>query len=164
MSLSLTTYSITTLSIMTYSITTLSIKGLFVTLSLNVIQQKNAQHNKIATIPSVLCWVSQFTYCYADCHYAECRYAECHGADWSVNKLFFWVHIRPGIQKWHKLYQSSPPTSVALRTKEDLQSGVNFTNILWAAFAPKSFCRKIINPNCKHIKAAQKTYVWKSCS
>ncbi len=31
-------------------------------------------------------------------------------------------------------------------------SGVNFTNILWAAFAPKSFRQKITNPNCKHIK------------
>ncbi len=30
---------------------------------------------------------------------------------------------------------------------------VNFTNILWAAFAPKSFCQKITNPNCKHVKA-----------
>ncbi len=34
--------------------------------------------------------------------------------------------------------------------------GVNFTNILWAAFAPKSFGQKITNQNCKHIKAAQK--------
>ncbi len=33
---------------------------------------------------------------------------------------------------------------------------VNFTNILWAAFAPESFCQKITNPNCKHIKATQK--------
>ncbi len=34
--------------------------------------------------------------------------------------------------------------------------GVNFTKILWAAFAPKFFCQKITNPNCKNIKAAQK--------
>ncbi len=39
---------------------------------------------------------------------------------------------------------------------------VNFTNILWAAFAPKSFCQKITNPNCKHIKAAQKTFIQKA--
>ena len=43
-------------------------------------------------------------------------------------------------------------------------AGVNFTNILWAAFAPKSFCQKFTNPNCKHIKAALKTFKWKSCS
>jgi hypothetical protein len=42
--------------------------------------------------------------------------------------------------------------------------GGNFTNILWAAFAPKSFHQKITNPNCKHIKAAQKTFVQKNCS
>jgi hypothetical protein len=38
---------------------------------------------------------------------------------------------------------------------------VNFTNILWAAFAPKSFCQEFSNPNCKHIKVAQKTFVQK---
>jgi hypothetical protein len=36
--------------------------------------------------------------------------------------------------------------------------GVNFTNTLWAAFASKSFFQKITNPNCKHTKAAQKTF------
>ncbi len=41
-----------------------------------------------------------------------------------------------------------------------LPPGVNFTNILWAAFAPKSFRQKITNLNCKHIKAAPKTFVW----
>jgi hypothetical protein len=40
--------------------------------------------------------------------------------------------------------------------------GVNFTNILWAAFAPKSFRQKITNPNCKHIKAAQKIFYEKA--
>ncbi len=39
---------------------------------------------------------------------------------------------------------------------------VNFTNILWAAFVPKSFCQKITNPNFKHIKAAQRALVWLS--
>ncbi len=43
-----------------------------------------------------------------------------------------------------------------------LATGVNFTNILWAAFGPKSFRRKITNPNCKHIRAAQKTFVKKA--
>jgi hypothetical protein len=38
-------------------------------------------------------------------------------------------------------------------------SGVNFTNILRASLAPKAFCHKITNPNCKHIKAAQGTLV-----
>ncbi len=44
-----------------------------------------------------------------------------------------------------------------------LIAGVDFTNILSAAFVPKSFHQKIINPNCKHLKAAQKTFVQKSC-
>ncbi len=47
---------------------------------------------------------------------------------------------------------------VIVNTINDL-SGVNFTNILGATFAPKSFHQKITNPNCKHIKAVQKTYV-----
>ncbi len=45
-----------------------------------------------------------------------------------------------------------------------LLPGANFTNILWAAFAPKSFCQKITNPNCKHFKAVQRTLVWLSIS
>ncbi len=49
-------------------------------------------------------------------------------------------------------------------SKKICHPGVNFTNILWAAFAPKSFHQKIRNPNCKHIKAALRTVVWKSCS
>ncbi len=47
------TFSITTLSETALSIMTSSIKGLFGTLSINDIQQKNTQHNKSATIPSV---------------------------------------------------------------------------------------------------------------
>ncbi len=42
-----------------------------------------------------------------------------------------------------------------------LLPGVNFTNILRATFVPKSFCQKITNPNCNHIKAVQKTFVHK---
>ncbi len=53
-----------------------------------------------------------------------------------------------------------PPWQHDLSSK-DILSGVNFTNIFWAAFAPKSFCQKITNPNCMHIKAAQKMFVWK---
>ncbi len=41
---------------------------------------------------------------------------------------------------------------------------VNFTNILWAAFAPKSFWQKITNPNCKHIKVVQGALVCLSIS
>jgi hypothetical protein len=37
-----------------------------------------------------------------------------------------------------------------------MASGINFTNILLAAFAPKSFCQKITNPNCKYTKGAKK--------
>ncbi len=40
--------------------------------------------------------------------------------------------------------------------KDVYSTGVNFTNFLWAAFAPKSFRQKITNPNCNHIKVAQK--------
>jgi len=36
------------------------------------------------------------------------------------------------------------------------QTDANFTNILSAAFAPKSFRQKTTNQNCKHIKAAKK--------
>ena len=45
-----------------------------------------------------------------------------------------------------------------------LLQGVNFTNILWAVFAPKSFRQKITNTNCKHLKAVQITSVWLSIS
>jgi hypothetical protein len=37
--------------------------------------------------------------------------------------------------------------------------GVNVTNVLRAAFAPKAFCHKITNPNCKLIKAEQRALV-----
>jgi len=40
--------------------------------------------------------------------------------------------------------------------------GVNFINILWATFAPKSFRQKITNPNCKHLRAVQRGLVWLS--
>ena len=42
--------------------------------------------------------------------------------------------------------------------------GVNFTNNLQTAFVLISFRQKITNPNCKHRKAAQNTFVWKSRS
>jgi hypothetical protein len=51
-----------------------------------------------------------------------------------------------------------------LRQQTKMTTGVNFTNILWAAFAPKSFSLKITNPNFKHIKAAQRALVWLSIS
>ncbi len=50
---------------------------------------------------------------------------------------------------------------VAHKMLVKLTLGVNFTNTLWAAFAPKSFPQKITNPNCEHIKAAQKTFALK---
>ncbi len=43
-----------------------------------------------------------------------------------------------------------------------LPLGVNFTNILWAAFAPKSFHQTITNPTCKHIKGVQKLWYEKA--
>jgi hypothetical protein len=51
-------------------------------------------------------------------------------------------------------YEKSQLTAV--KSFITLATGVNFNNILWTAFAPKSCCQKITNPNCKHIKAAQK--------
>ncbi len=45
-----------------------------------------------------------------------------------------------------------------------LTSCVNFTNILWAAFAPKSFWQTITNSNCKHLKTVQRTLVSLSIS
>jgi len=42
-----------------------------------------------------------------------------------------------------------------------LTPAVNFTNILQAAFGPISLQQKITNPNCKHMKAAQNTFVKK---
>ena len=45
-----------------------------------------------------------------------------------------------------------------------LISIVNFTNILQAVFAPISFCQIVTNSNCKHLKAAQNTFVQKSCA
>ncbi len=50
---------------------TVSIKGLFVTLSIHDTQHYNAL---------LLCQVSRFISCYAECHFAECHYAECCGA------------------------------------------------------------------------------------
>ena len=44
----------------------------------------------------------------------------------------------------------------------NLRLRVNFTKILQAAFALISFCQRIINPNFKHRKAAQNTFVRKS--
>ena len=52
------------------------------TLSTNDIAQtmlsiSDTQHNNIL----ILCWVSHFIYCYAECHYAACLFAECHYAE-----------------------------------------------------------------------------------
>ena len=67
--------------------------------------------------------------------------------------LSFWQCCDSSLNKSRKTY---------LRIM--LPPGVNFTNILWAAFAPKSFCQKIINPNFKHIKVTQRALVWLSIS
>jgi len=40
-----------------------------------------------------------------------------------------------------------------------MSSGVSYTNILQAAFAPIFFCQKITQPNCNLNKAAQSTVV-----
>ncbi len=55
-------------------------------------------------------------------------------------------------------------SAVPLKTLLRFRPGVNFTNILLAAFAPKSFRQKITNPNCKHLKGVQRTLVWLSIS
>jgi hypothetical protein len=49
-----------------------------------------------------------------------------------------------------------------IRNYQSLLTSVNFTNILSAAFAPKTFCQKITNPNCKHIKAGKNLLYEKS--
>jgi hypothetical protein len=41
--------------------------------------------------------------------------------------------------------------------------GVNFTNIYEQLLPQNPYAKKITNPNCKHIKAAQKTFIQKSC-
>ena len=46
----------------------------------------------------------------------------------------------------------------------EVERTINCANILQAAFVPISFRQKITNPNCKHIKAAQNTFIQKSCS
>ncbi len=51
---------------------------------------------------------------------------------------------------------------MAPSTTENCPPCVNFTNVLRAAFAPKAFCHKITNPNCKLIKTAQRALVWLS--
>jgi len=53
---------------------------------------------------------------------------------------------------------------LSARRPTRLRAGVNFTNISWAAFAPKSFWQTITNPNCKHLKTVQRTLVWLSIS
>ncbi len=68
---------------------------------------------------------------------------------YNFEKLFFAIFLSPG------------PSVAGI---EPLTPGVNFTNILWATFAPKSFCQKITNPNCKYLKAVQRTLVWLSIS
>ncbi len=75
-----------------------------------------------------------------------------------IDELRFWwaaVLMKP-MDENSKNWVSRPGLSVP--------SGVNFTNILWAAFAPKSFGQKITNPNCKLIKGVQRTLVWLSIS
>jgi len=43
-------------------------------------------------------------------------------------------------------------------------SGVDFINILRAAFEHISLCQKITKPNCNYRKAAQSTFVQKICA
>ncbi len=72
---------------------------------------------------------------------------------------------------WQNFKNTKMPTTgiaafLPLRTLFTLVSraGVNFTNILWEAFAPKSFCQKIRNPNFKDIKVTQRALVCLSIS
>jgi hypothetical protein len=59
--------------------------------------------------------------------------------------------------------QNDPKSLTKFQIKELILGpqtpGVNFTNILRAAFAPNSFRQKITNPYCKHLKAVQRTSV-----
>ena len=103
---------------------------------------------------------------YAESRHAECRYTECCGA--VIGSLFFLL-VK---QTWLNRQQTDKEVTMLLKkgalitpkillklgsnSCQFLPPGVNFTNILKAAFAPKSFCQKITNQNCKHIEAAQK--------
>ncbi len=73
-------------------------------------------------------------YRFGKIHYFCAKVASCCGGQ-------IWLFLAP---KWHP--------------------GVNFTNILWVAFAPQSFWQTITNPNCKHLKTVQRTLVWLSIS
>ncbi len=63
-----------------------------------------------------------------------------------------------GVTEQHLWYHSLFACALAHCTNwlVKLIPSVNFTNILWAAIVPKSFCQKITNPNCEHIKACKK--------
>ena len=87
-------------------------------------------------------------------HFTYCYGASCQTICNSIILQFFKHCSSKLMYNWIRINQL--PVSSA--------TGVNFTNILWAAFAPKSFCQKITNPNCKHLKAAQRTLVWLSIS
>ncbi len=74
--------------------------------------------------------------------------------------------VRPWAQNSLFLQNLSPPCVLSYRDVTHLFGNfcVNFTSILWAAFVPKSFCQKITNPNCKHLRALQRTLIWLSIS
>jgi hypothetical protein len=88
-----------------------------------------------------------------------------------VSKIL-WFPIRANIlllfqyllKKYYQFCDSSLSKSIKTYLGHMQPPGVNFTNILWAAFVPKSFRQKITKPNCKHLKAVQRTLVWLSIS
>jgi len=67
----------------------------------NDIQQNDTRHRGLISDTQpfcwmLLCWVSRFIYCYAECHYAECRYTECRGAVFALDKFFTGQQVSSG--------------------------------------------------------------------
>jgi len=68
-----------------------------------------------------------------------------------------------GIRNWRNKFRRIARVDCIENNEELKEPIANIINILWAAFVPISFHKKISMPNCKR-KAAQNTFVHKSCS
>ncbi len=88
----------------------------------------------------------------------------CNPLNLRTNLMLVWLNLEKKFTHKNLSLMSSDNQASVLVMNNLFQPGVNFTNILWAAFAPKSFCQKNTNPNCKHLKAVLRTLVWLSIS
>jgi hypothetical protein len=66
--------------------------------------------------------------------------------------------------KSSKNYLRKSCSSLALKSVGKIDPWCQFYQHFMSSFCTKILSPKITNPNCKHIKAAQKTFVQKSCS